>query len=140
MKLKIAGKRVDVYDTLEELPYTLFVEYNIYALIDAGAGSHISDLDARLQRVWAKLATGDLQGGAAEINNFRQGFELVVQGVSPKMLSFAVLVKSIDGQPRTDKTEAGLRAIVAELSTEKTGVLHQLIADLKKKFRPKPTR
>ena len=45
-ELKLAGHKVRLYDSIEELPICRFHAYNRMLLIDAGIGSDINDFDA----------------------------------------------------------------------------------------------
>ena len=54
--LKLAGKTIEVYDDIENLPVTRFHKYNKMLLVDAGIGSDIADFDRHISRIAAFLA------------------------------------------------------------------------------------
>lgn len=130
----IAGKRVEYYDSIEDLPNYRFSKWNAWCAVDAGAGSDMADLDRKMSRIYAKLKTGDNEGAAQEVANFRQGFRFVISELSPKMMSFAVMVKSINDKSCNDMTDNALKEVVKILSKEKTSFIYSIIERIKKKI------
>ena len=60
--LKLAGKTIEVYDDIENLPVTRFHKYNKMLLVDAGIGSDIADFDKHISllqslKIYAKMCT-----------------------------------------------------------------------------------
>lgn len=110
--LKLAGKTIEVYDDIENLPVTRFHKYNKMLLVDAGIGSDIADFDRHISRIAAFLAKNDNKQAITELENIRQNVYFIQSGVSPRNLAFAVLVKSIDGKPCDDLSDEGLKKIV----------------------------
>ena len=45
-KIVLAKHKVELYDSIDELPIVRFHKYNKMLLIDAGVGSDLSDWDA----------------------------------------------------------------------------------------------
>ena len=110
--LKLAGKTIEFYDDIENLPVTRFHKYNKMLLVDAGIGSDIADFDKHISRIAAFLAKNDNKQAITELENIRQNVYFIQSGVSPRNLAFAVLVKSIDGKPCDDLSDEGLKKIV----------------------------
>ena len=110
--LKLAGKTIEVYDDIENLPVTRFHKYNKMLLVDAGIGSDIADFDRHISRIAAFLAKNDNKQAITELENIRQNVYFIQSGVSPRNLAFAVLVKSIDCKPCDDLSDEGLKKIV----------------------------
>lgn len=48
--IKLAGKKVEIYDAIEDLPILRFHKYNKMLLIDAGIGSDLSDFDKHIEK------------------------------------------------------------------------------------------
>jgi hypothetical protein len=44
-EVELAGHKVVLFDSIDELPIARFHKYNRYLLVDAGVGSEISDFD-----------------------------------------------------------------------------------------------
>lgn len=70
--LKLAGKTIEVYDDIENLPVTRFHKYNKMLLVDAGIGSDIADFDKHISRIAAFLAKNDNKQAITELENIRQ--------------------------------------------------------------------
>lgn len=61
--LKLAGKTIEVYDDIENLPVTRFHKYNKMLLVDAGIGSDIADFDKHISRIaafWQRMTISRL--------------------------------------------------------------------------------
>lgn len=115
-KITIAGKEVEIYDGIEELPIVRFHKYNKMLLIDAGIGSDMADLDGHIDKAMRYMAMGKNDLAQTELENMRQNIYFINAGISPKNYAFAALVKSIDGKECTDMSDDGLKAIVEMLS------------------------
>lgn len=50
-KIVLAKHKVELYDSIDELPIVRFHKYNKMLLIDAGVGSDLSDWDAHMEKV-----------------------------------------------------------------------------------------
>ena len=114
--VRIGGHKVRIYTDIDELPMVRFHKYNRMLLVDAGVGSDISDFDAHIERVVRYIRGGKNEEAAKELENLRQNVYMILGGQSPKDLSFACLVESIDGKVTDDLSDDGLRRVVAMLS------------------------
>ena len=131
--VELNGKKVRLYDSIEELPMVRFHKYNRMLLVDAGIGSDISDLDAHLERVVRYIRKGDNENAAKEMENMRQNVYIILQGQNLRHLSFACLVYSIDGQMCNDLSEEGLRQVLERLSGAKKKDITEAYDSVKKK-------
>ena len=109
------GKKVRLYDSIDELPIVRFHKYNRMLLIDAGIGSDISDFDAHIEKVVRWIRKGDNENAAKEMENMRQNIYMVMSEQSVRHLSFACLVESIDGKVCDDLSPDGLEAVLKQL-------------------------
>lgn len=109
---KIGEYTVEIYDAIDELPMLRFHKYNKMLLVDSGIGSDLGDFDAHIEKAmrYAKSKTPEL--AVTELDNLRQNVYFIQTGISPKHLAFAVLVKSIDGNPCNDLSDDALQKIV----------------------------
>lgn len=107
--ITLAGKRIELYESIEELPIVRFHKYNKMLLVDAGCGSDLSDFDKHIEKAiqYAKSKTPAL--AVTELENLRQNVYFVQQNISPKLLSFAVLVKSVNDMSCDDISDEGLK-------------------------------
>lgn len=101
-----------IYDSIDELPVVRFHRYNRMLLVDAGIGSDISDFDHHIERVVRYIKKGDNESAAKELDNLRQNVYMILKGQSVRDLSFACLVKEIDGKPTDDLSPEGLQRVV----------------------------
>ena len=131
---KIGGHRVEFYDSIDELPIVRYQKFNKMLLVDAGVGSDLADFDNHLERVLTFIANGKTDLAQTELSNMRQNIYFVQQNLSPKYMSFAALIKSIDGKACNDISDEGLRRTLERLKHTKVGGLVALLGAAKKKI------
>lgn len=122
---KINGHKVEIYDSIDELPIVRFQQYNKMMLVDSGIGSDLSDIDIRISRTIAYIMQKEPKSAIKEMENLRQTIYFIHEGISPKNLAFAALVKSIDGKETND---------ISCLLEEKKGIMDSIIESIKKKI------
>lgn len=132
--VNLSGKRVELWDDIETLPVARFHKFNKLLLVDAGVGSDLADFDRHIEKAMAYARGGDPLLAAAELENLRQCVYLVQTRLSPRHMAFAALVRGIDGEPRDDLSEEGLRRVVEELSGVPTRELESGLDSGKKKI------
>lgn len=132
--ITLAKKSVEIYDAIEELPMIRFHKYNKMLLIDAGVGSDLNDFDVHIEKAmrYARSKTPEL--AAVELDNLRQNVYFIQQGISPRHLAFAVLVKSIDGKPQNDLSDDGLQKVVEMFGDVSVKDMTAEISAVKKKI------
>ena len=111
-QVKIGKHDVTLYNSIEELPMQRFHQYNKMMLIDAGLGSDLNAVDGHIERAVRFIKGDHRQEAATEMENIRQTIYLIIQGMCPKHLAFAVLVAEVDGKPCDDISDEGLQRIV----------------------------
>lgn len=130
----INSKVVEIYDDIESLPIKRFHKYNKMLLIDAGVGSDLNDIDAHIAKVIAFIKDNKQDDAVTEMYNLRQSIYFVQSGVSPRLLAFTTLVKSIDGQPCDDLSDNGLMRVYESLGNIPTNEMTSLFGEVKKKI------
>lgn len=148
MKTLMLNKhKVVIYDSIDELPMVRFHKYGKMLLVDSGVGSDINDFDAHIERATRYIRKGDLENGAKELENLRQCVYLILSEQSVRDLSFACLVKEIDGRPTDDLSEEGLTEVVRMLGGVPRKEMAESLDSVKKKNRrgadfvfPRPLR
>lgn len=133
-ELKLNGHDVRLYDSIDELPIVRFHRYNRMLLVDAGIGSDISDFDNHLERVARYIRKGDNENAAKELDNLRQNVYMIMSESGVHDLSFACLVKSIDGEPCDDLSPDALHKIVEKLGGMTRRELTEEFQSAKKKI------
>ena len=131
---EIGKHKVEMYDGIEELPIVRFHKYQKLLLIEAGIGSDLSALDNRLDKARRFLADGKADKAQQELENLRQCVNFIQQGINPKQLAFAVLVKSIDGKDCDDISDDALNAVLKKLNDSPVSKLAALLGAVKKKI------
>lgn len=135
MRLLQLGKhKVELYDSIEDLPMMRFHKYNKMLLVDAGIGSDLNDFDRHIEKalIYARSKTPEL--AAAELDNLRQNVYFIQSGLSPRCLAFAVLIKSIDGKEQTDISEENLQKLVSKFGNLPIKDITSTLAEVKKKI------
>lgn len=133
-QVKIGKHSVVIFDNIEELPIRRFHKYNKMLLIDAGIGSDLTDLDTHIARTIAFIQTDKADEAVKEMNNLRQNIYFVHTGVSPRMLAFATLVKSIDGKDCEDMSEEALQKVLETLGEATLNEITTPFGEVKKKI------
>lgn len=125
---------VEIYDNIEEMPVTRWHKYQKYALIDGGIGSDLSSVDAHIARAATYIKKGEQAKANTELENLRQSIFFVQQGTDLQLLSYACLVKSIDGQECNDLTEEGLQRVIDKIADVPRNTITALFEVVKKKI------
>ena len=134
-EVELAGHKVVLYVSIDELPIARFHKYNRYLLVDAGVGSEISDFDNHIERVVRYIRNKDNESAGKELENLRQNVFMVLSEQNIKHLSFACLVKTIDGKANDDLSPDGLAKVLEKLSDTPRGDIQENLSSVKKKNR-----
>lgn len=130
----LAGKRVRLYDSIDELPIENFQKYNKYVLLDAGIGSDVNDVCEHIANAYRLIDAGHSDKAKQELQNLNQNIGLVVSEASPRFMAFAALIQSIDGVEQTDLSDEHLREIINDLRRERKSVIDGILDFVKKNF------
>lgn len=118
-EIKYNGHVVELQDSIQELPFDRFIDFQRHLLAAANIGSTVEDVDIRVNRITGFLNRKESDKATIEAQNLRLTLRSAIAGLSPQMTAFAVLVESIDGNAVTDHSEAGLKRIVLQLKSTK---------------------
>lgn len=130
----IAGKAVEMYDGIDELPILRFHAYNKMLLIDAGIGSDLSDWDTHIEKTIRFLRSKKPDLAEKELDNLRQNVYFIQTDMSPRYLAFCTLVKSVDGTPYNDMTPDGLKKVLELFADAPNAELTAQLEAVKKKI------
>jgi len=111
---------IDFYRTIMELPAGRHLEYQCYAALDAGVGATEEDALRHEARAARYKDRGNKEGEYRwflETNNAHYAREFMKINYSPRRLSFAALIASVDGKPVTDAAELGLEKLLVKLTS-----------------------
>lgn len=132
--VNINKHKVEIYDSIDELPIKRFHKFNKYLLVDAGVGSDINDINEKISKIIRYIDKADKNNAKIELDNLRQSFNLIIQEVNVKHLAFMVLVKSIDGKEQTDLSEEGIKNIQSLFENQSSNFVNKLFQSIKKKI------
>lgn len=135
--IQLKSHKIEVYDSIDELPVTRFHAFNRFLLIDAGIGSDLNDFDNHMISLLKYLEKGDTENAKKEAMNIRQNVAFVYDQVSPKLNAFVPLIRSIDGKPLEDLSDENIQAILKMLGNDEVpaGTVSRWVDDAKKKLK-----
>ena len=133
-EVKLGKHKVMLYNSIDELPIVRFHRYNKCLLVDAGLGSDLNAVDGHIERA-VRFINGDHRKEAAtEMENIRQTIYLILQGMNPRHLAFAALVKEVDGKACDDISDEGLKRTLELLGDVPVGEMTAENEAVKKKI------
>lgn len=133
-KIELGGHKLEIYDSIDELPMRRFHKFNKMLLVDSGVGGTLAEADAHLERIKAFIRVKKADEALKEVDNLRTNLYLTMNGISPKNLAFASLVKTLDGEPCDDLSDDGLKAVVEKLEDLTVAELDGEFDSVKKKI------
>lgn len=133
--IKVGGLKLEIYSALEEMPARVFKRYNRYVVVNDYVGSDVGSIFQRLDSI-KKLIKVDPDGAIVEASNMEATLNLIVGDINVEMLSFASLVKSVNGKRVTDFSSEGLNKMIDEWSGRglTVGRIRGLLKKVKKKL------
>lgn len=134
MEIEVKGHKLVIFDSPDEMPVARFHKFSKYMLIDGGLGSDISAIDKHIGRLIELNTRGMRDDIDTELRNMRQSIAMALDGFDGKVLALSVLVKSVDGKPRDDISEEGLRQTAEMFREERVDRLVQWLVGIKKKI------
>lgn len=143
LTIKHNGHILEMYDGIEEMPYTRFQSYQRHIMLDSGIGSDMNSVDSHLSNIARFANKDDKDGLKKEVDNLRQNFYFITSKTSPEMMAFVSLIKSINGidlpdvitdmvLDNTQKDLMGKRITVGKIR----GFLTHVKKNLKRKLKP----
>lgn len=135
--IQTKGHKIEVYDSIDELPVTRFHAFNRFLLIDSGIGSDLNDFDNHMITLLKYIEKGDTENAKKEAMNIRQNVAFVYDQVSPKLNAFVPLIRSIDGKPLDDLSDESVQAVMQMLGNDEVGAgtIARWVDDAKKKLK-----
>lgn len=118
----ISFHEILIYDNIDELPIDNFAQMEKNLLIESGVGASLADFSERIKAASQFISSDHKEKAYNELNNMRNLFYNINNGIRPDFDAFSCLVYSIDGVERT-ATESGI---------EKTTEVLKLIGATKK--------
>ena len=129
----IGKHKVELYDSIEDLPIVRFHKYQKYLLISSGIGDDLTAFDLRAEKIRQYIIKQQTEKALKELSNMRQCVFFVQNETEIKNKALACLVSKIDGYPFDDLSDAGLQKVIDILSGSPRGLLTRIFMRLKKK-------
>ena len=127
----INGRKVKLYDSIEDLPMANFQKFNRYMLLDSGIGSDFSDIDLHIEKI-GKLMQTNKTAALQELYNMRQNLYYITENINVKFLAFITLIYEIDGKIVYDLSDDNIKAIAAKLNKASKSFIYETLSALKK--------
>lgn len=99
MTLTVQG--IELYETCKELPCTRFAELQKMVAYDLNVGSTFTQIHDRIIKMANMIGQNEHDELSKELINLSNSYYFLYEKLNFKSLSFACLVKSIDGEPVT---------------------------------------
>lgn len=109
-------KKVEFYDSIEELPYKNYMKFNKEMMRQNEVGHNFLDVKKRIERSMNFIVSGFPDKAMKELNNSMMTFAYIENEINASGLAMATIVKSIDGQECNDLTSSGLQETLNILS------------------------
>ena len=136
MNIRLNGHYLEMYDSIDELPFARFQEYNRALLIDSGLGSDISAIDRHITQARQYNANKDTANTEQALQNMRQAIFNVLEKSSPEGQAFVALIRRMNGNAVDDLSPESCQAILDELGRKglTIGKLRGILAQIKKNW------
>lgn len=121
-----AGRTVTLAGSIFELLAGQHADFQHWLLRDSGIGTGADAIERHFADVTARLVAGRVEEAADALALLHYSFNDTLDKLNPRQLAFGCLVVAVDGQPWTDRSEEGLRRLVALLS--EAGLTEELVA------------
>lgn len=116
LTMRLNGHYLELYDSIDELPFARFQEYNRAVLIDSGLGSDFAAIDRHITQARRYNAAGEKQHAEQALLNMREAVNMVLEKVSPESRAFVCLIRRMNGNEVTDLSDDNVTAIIRDLS------------------------
>jgi hypothetical protein len=123
--------KLQVYDSIDELPIVRYQKCNKYMVIDSGIGSDLQSVVSHIDVILQQINI-DKDKAIIELTNMRQNMIFLFNGINPKHFAFVPLIYSIDGKELIDISDTNVEKIYIMLNPTKEEA-DKLINDVKKK-------
>jgi len=135
MKLEIGKFDLELFDSIDQLPFERFNAFNKYVMLDSELGATVQDFDKITVRIYEFLNKEMYDDAKNELLNLRIVVNNILTGNSSKGLAFASLISKVNGKAMEDYSEDKLKALLLDLSKEGLDVktVSETASDVKKK-------
>lgn len=138
LEIRLNGHFLEMWDSIDELPFYRFQEYNRAVMLDSGLGSDIPAIDRHLNQARRYNANKDTANTEQTLLNMRQAIAFVLDKSSPEGQAFVALIARMNGKPVEDLSPEAAKKILGELSRRglTIGKLRGFLEYVKKNWTP----
>jgi len=118
MKIQVGKIEVELFDTIDQLPFERFNAFNKYVMLDSELGATVQDFDKITVRVYEFITKEMYDEAKNELLNLRIVVNNILTGNSSKGLAFASSISKVNGKVVEDYSEEKLKELLVDLSKE----------------------
>lgn len=112
MKQTINGHEFEFYESINEMPISVFHAYSRYMLVVSGIGDSLQDIDEHIRQI-SNLMVVDIKKANQELLNLRQCLFMVATEQDIRHKGYLALTKTLDGKKWEDYSESGIDSLYA---------------------------
>lgn len=130
--IELGKHKLEIYESIKEMPLNRYIELQSYILQDLGIGSNIDDIQTHMANLNSHLANSRIEDAKLEAQNMFLNFYSMLSQLSFKCMSLGCLVKTIDSKDiGTSENELNkVKEIVSKHSTNEK--LTSIVEEVKK--------
>lgn len=134
--INVRRNRIELFDSISELTADRDHAINKLVVMDLNIGSDMPSVAKHLSKLFAYLADGKNAEAQQEAKNLHNNYFMMIEGINPRSLSFAVFVKSINRKLRYVVTSEEAKNTADELFRMgiKADQVEEQLTSLKKKL------
>jgi hypothetical protein len=133
---EIGGHKIERFSSIDDTPIPRFMNFNRYVMLESGVGSDLQAIDNHDKKIilWAKR--GEYEKIIRATQNRNQSMRWVLDGLHPGLMSYAVLIRSIDGNLVYDYSDEACKSMVMKLGKwgATKGLIERAVDAVKKNF------
>lgn len=136
LEVNLNGHHLEMYDSIDELPFSRFQEFNRALLIDTGLGSDFAAFDRHIEQARRYNATGKPEQVEQALLNLRQSIFFAMDRIGPESQAFVVLIHRMNGREIDNLSQDNIRRVIDNLSRKGMTVakIRGILERIKKKL------
>ncbi len=134
--IHLHGNYLEMYDSIDELPFSRFQEYNRAILLDSGLGADLEAIVRHITQARKYNAAGKVEQADQALINMQQAISFTLEKVSPEAMAFVALIHRMNGKEVENLSHDSVKKITDELSRRglTVGKVRGFLAYVKKKL------
>lgn len=129
MKQTINGHEFEFYESINEMPISVFHAYSRYMLVVSGIGDSLQDIDEHIRQI-SNLMAVDIKKANQELLNLRQCLFMVATEQDIRHKGYFALTKTLDGKKWEDYSESGIDSLYAIANADTVKYVQETFAPI----------